>query len=353
MGISSGLEYTPGGFASAEEIGDVCKVMAGSDGLYATHMRNEDDRVVGAVEEAITIAARGGIGLHLSHLKCQGARNYGKVGAIFALIDDAEARGVSVTLDRYPYVAYATGLANMMPLWSREGGTGMFIERLQNPETWERIRRATEDKVALLGSWDNVMITSVTLEKNEPLQGKTIAEIVQETGDDPFVYVRDLIIEENNRVDMVGFGMGEETTAEILAHPKCMPASDGSALATYGPLSSGNPHPRSYGTFARVLGKYVREMNIMSLEESIRKMTSLPAERFGIERRGRLAEGYFADIAVFDATTVKDEATFAKPHQYASGFEVVIVNGEIVLEAGERSDALSGRVLRGAIRPAI
>lgn len=351
MGISSGLEYTPGGFASAEEIGELCKVMAGSSGLYATHMRNEDDRVVAAVEEAITIAGRAGVGLHISHLKCQGARNYGKFDAIFSLIEDAEARGISVTFDRYPYVAYATGLANMMPLWSREGGTGMFIERLQNPETWARIRRATEDKVALLGSWENVMVTSVTLEKNKPLQGKTIAEIVKETGDDPYVYVRDLVIEENNRVSMVGFGMGEETTARILAHPKCMPASDGSALATYGALSSGNPHPRSYGTFARVLGKYVRDEKIMTLEESIRKMTSLPAERFGIDGRGRLAEGFFADIAVFDPTTVKDDATFAEPHQYASGFEAVIVNGKPVLERGERSDELPGTVLRGKISP--
>jgi N-acyl-D-amino-acid deacylase len=353
MGISSGLEYTPGGFATAEEIGDLCKVMAGSGGSYATHMRNEDDRVVGAVEEAITIAERGGVGLHISHLKCQGERNYGKVDAIFSLIENAEARGVSVTLDRYPYVAYATGLDNMMPLWSREGGTGMFIERLQNPETWQRIRQATEDKVALLGSWDSVMITSVTLDKNKPLQGKTIADIVAETGDDPFVYVRDLIIEENNRVNMVGFGMGEETTARILAHPKCMPASDGSALATYGALSSGNPHPRSYGTFARVLGKYVREMQIMTLEESVRKMTSLPAERFGISERGRLAEGYYADIAVFDPATVEDKATFAEPHQYASGFEAVVVNGKLVLESGERSEDLPGMILRGDITPVV
>jgi N-acyl-D-amino-acid deacylase len=147
--------------------------------------------------------------------------------------------------------------------------------------------------------------------------------------------------------------MGEETTARILAHPKCMPASDGSALATYGALSSGNPHPRSYGTFARVLGKYVREMQIMTLEESVRKMTSLPAERFGISERGRLAEGYYADIAVFDPATVEDKATFAEPHQYASGFEAVVVNGKLVLESGERSEDLPGMILRGDITPVV
>ena len=353
LGISSGLEYTPGGFATGDEIGELCRVMAGSRGLYATHMRNEDDRVIEAVEEGIAIAERGGVGLHISHLKCQGQRNYDKVDDIFALIEDAESRGVSVTFDRYPYIAYATGLANLMPLWSREGGTARFIERLQDPDVWPRIRQATADKIALLGSWDTVMITSVRLEKNKSLQGKTIAEIVEETGDDPFLYTRDLIIEENNRVNMVGFGMGEKTTARILAHPKCMPASDGSSLATYGALSSGNPHPRSYGTFARVLSKYVREMKVMTLEESIRKMTSLPAERFGIQDRGRVAEGYFADIAVFDPAAVEDKATFAKPHRYADGFEAVIVNGKLVLAGGERSEELPGMVLRGDLTPAV
>ena len=260
---------------------------------------------------------------------------------------------MSVTFDRYPYIAYATGLYNLMPLWSREGGTVKFIDRLQDPEVWPRIRQATADKIALLGSWDTVMITSVTLAKNKSLQGKTISEIVEETGDDPFLYTRDLIIEENNRVDMVGFGMGEETTARILAHPKCMPASDGSARATYGALASGNPHPRSYGTFARVLSKYVREMEVMTLEESIRKMTSLPAERFPIQDRGRIAEGCFADIAVFDPATVEDKATFAKPHQYAHGFEAVVVNGKLVLEGGERSEELPGKVLRGEVTPTV
>lgn len=353
LGISSGLEYTPGGFATGEEIGELCKVMEGTRGLYATHMRNEDDRVLEAVEEAIAIAERGGVGLHISHLKCQGQRNWDKVDDIFAMIERAESRGVSVTMDRYPYIAYATGLANLMPLWSREGGTAKFIERLQDPDVWPRIREAMADKIGLLGSWDAVMISSVRLPKNVSLQGRTIAEIVQETGEDPFIYTRSLIIEEDNHVNIVGFGMGEETTARILAHPQCMPASDASARATYGALSKGNPHPRSYGTFPRVLSKYVREMKVMTLEESIRKMTSLPAERFGIEGRGRLAEGYFADIAVFDPATVEDKATFAKPHQYADGFEAIVVNGKLVLEGGERSDQLPGMVLRGDLTPAV
>ncbi len=350
LGISSGLEYTPGGFAALSEIAELAKVMNGTAALYATHMRNEDDRVLEAVEEAIEIAERAGVGLHISHLKCQGKRNWGKLDAIFEAIRKAEARGVSVTLDRYPYIAYSTTLANLMPLWSREGGTEAFLRRLQSGDDWPRIREAMEEKIALLGSWDAVMISSVVLEKNKPLQGKTVAEIVSQRGKDPFLYTRDLVLEEKNQVGMVGFGMEEETTARVLAHPNCMPASDGAALATYGALREGNPHPRSYGTFARVLGKYVREEKIMPFEEAVRKMTSLPAERFSLARRGRLAEGFFADVAVFDPARVRDRATFAEPHQYADGFNAVLVNGVVVFENGERTEELPGKVIRGSFR---
>jgi N-acyl-D-amino-acid deacylase len=349
LGISSGLEYTPGGFADLSEIAEIAKVIRGTKGLYATHMRNEDDRVLEAVEEAIEIAERAGVGLHISHLKCQGKRNWGKLGSIFDAISKAESRGVSVTLDRYPYIAYSTTLANLMPLWSREGGTEAFLRRLQSTDDWPRIRAAMEEKIELLGSWDAVMISSVELEKNKPLQGKTIAEIVKERGEDPFLYTRALVLEEKNQVGMVGFGMEEETTARVLAHPKCMPASDGAALATYGALREGNPHPRSYGTFARVLGKYVREEKIMPFEEAVRKMTSLPAERFSLARRGRLYEGFFADVVVFDPARVRDRATYEDPHQYADGFEDVLVNGAVVFEGGERTEELPGKVIRGTV----
>ncbi|HSF14190.1 MAG TPA: D-aminoacylase [Vicinamibacteria bacterium] len=348
LGISSGLEYTPGGFASADEIAELCAIMRGTRGLYATHLRNEDDRVVESVEEAVLIAERAGVGLHISHLKCQGRRNWDKVDRLFEVLDAAEARGVSVSLDRYPYIAYSTSLANLMPLWSREGGTPKFIERLGDASIWPRIREAVADKVALLGSWDAVMVSSVPSAKNKPFEGKTIAQIVQDTGEDPFVATRRLIVEEDNRVGMVGFGMSEENTERILAHPKCMPASDGSALADYGPLAEGNPHPRSYGTFARVLGMYVREKRIMMLQEAVRKMTSLPATRFSLGERGRLSEGFYADVVVFDSSTVADRATFAEPHQYAQGFEIVLANGRILLEKGTRTDELPGKVLLGA-----
>jgi N-acyl-D-amino-acid deacylase len=350
LGISSGLEYTPGGFASTSEIADLCAVMRGPGALYATHLRNEDDRVLPSIEEAIEIAERARVGLHISHLKCQGKRNWDKVDEVFEVIERAEARGVSVTMDRYPYLAYSTTLSNLMPLWSREGGSAAFIQRLESDEDWPRIRAAMEEKIALLGSWNEVMVSTVRVEKNMRFQGRTVAEIVRETGEDPFLFTRALVIEENAEAGMVGFGMGEESTDRILAHPRCMPASDGSALADYGELRRGNPHPRSYGTFARILATYVRDRKVLSLEEAIRKMTTLPADRFGLAERGRLAEGFFADVVAFDPLKVQDRATFSEPQRYAEGFAAVLVNGSIVYLDGERTEALPGRAIRGRIR---
>jgi len=353
VGISSGLEYTPGGFASTREITNLCRVMQGTGGIYATHMRNEDDRLIEAVEEAIAIADGAKVGLHISHLKCQGRRNWHKLDEVFARIRSAEQAGLAVTMDRYPYVAYSTGLSNLMPLWCREGGTERFIQRLVKPEILARIKQATLAKVASLGSWDAVMITSVNLEKHKRFEGKTIAELTRESGQDPFAFTVNLLVEEKNRVGMVGFAMSEANTVRILAHPNCMPASDGSALATYGALSQGNPHPRSYGTFPRVLGKYVREQQIMPLAEAVRKMTSLAAARFGLGARGQIREHFMADFVLFDAATIRDTATFAQPHQYPEGIAYVLVNGQVVIDRGEHTGVLPGRVLKGGIQPVI
>jgi len=233
-----------------------------------------------------------------------------------------------------------------MPLWCREGGTNSFISRLQDNEMLARIKKVTLDKINLLGSWESVMITSVNLEKNKRYQGKTVRQIVEATQVEPFDFVKNLIIEENNQGRMVGFGMSEKNTERILAHPSCMPASDGSALADYGGLSKGNPHPRSYGTFPRFLGKYVRENKIVSWEEAIRKITSLPAQRFGLANRGQIKENLMADLVVFDPETVLDQATFANPHQYPKGLHTVIVNGSVVIEEMEHTNALQGMILK-------
>ncbi len=346
LGISSGLEYTPGAFASTEEITELCSVMSDRSGLYATHMRNEDDHVLEAVDEAIRIARNADTNLHISHLKCMGRRNWDKLDELLARIEEARAGGLSVTFDRYPYVAYSTTLASLMPLWAREGGTEKFLTRLQDASLITKIRSATLAKVKMLGSWEAVVISTVNLEKNRTLTGKSVAEIARTRNQEPFEVVRSLIIEERNRVGMVGFSMSEENTARILAHPLCMIASDASALATYGVLKRGTPHPRAFGTFPRVLAKYVRQEKIMSLPQAIHKMTGLPATKFGLKNRGQIYNGYMADMVIFDPETIQDRATFSNPYQYPAGIEYVLVNGEVVVEKGEHTGTLPGKILK-------
>jgi len=240
-GVSSGLEYTPGSFATTEEIIKVISVLKGTSFPYTTHMRNEGDTLLEAVDEAIQIADGAGIPLHISHLKVEGKRNWHKTDDLFNKINSTNTK---ITFDRYPYIAYSTGLANLFPLWAREGGSQKFISRLENKADLQKIKSYTMGKIEMLGSWDAVMISSVESENNKELQGKRVSEIAKIWGESEFDCAVRLIKEENNRVGMVGFGMSEENTARIISHPKCVVASDGSALATHGPLSEGNPHPR-------------------------------------------------------------------------------------------------------------
>ncbi len=283
-GLSSGLEYTPGSFATTEEITELCKVMKTDGGIYATHMRNEADKVLEAIEEAIAIGRGADVPVNISHLKLQGSANWHKYDQMFAIIQNANNSGTRVTMDRYPYTAFSTGLSNLFPIWAREGGTEKFMQRLEDKNELDKIKAYVLLKVFGLSSWDAVLISGVEKQENKQFEGKTIQQIVDETNEDPFEFTRRLLIDEKGRVSMCGFGMSEENTKRILAHPLCMIASDGSARATYGKLSEGSPHPRSYGTFPRFLGKYVRDEKIVSLPEAIRKITSLPAETLGIIR---------------------------------------------------------------------
>lgn len=345
-GVSSGLEYTPGSFASTEEIIALCRTM-GPEGLYATHMRNEDDRVLEAVDEAIHIADSAGVGLQISHLKVSGRRNWSKLDEVLRAVEQAAEDGVSINCDRYPYIAYSTGLSSLFPLWCREGGSDAFVARLQDPELIPRIRADVLEKVDMLGSWDAVLITGLDEAKNKKYVGRRVSEITAELQVDPFEFLRTLLIEEKDG-GMVGFAMREENTARILAHPLTIVASDGSARATYGPLHRGNPHPRTYGTFPRVLGKYVREERLLTLPEAVKKMTSMPARRLGLPQRGELQVGNFADVTVFDPQRVRDRATWTEPHQYPEGILYVVVNGKLVVDEGEHTGRLPGRVLRKA-----
>ncbi len=350
LGVSSGLEYPPGAFASSEELTEICKVMHFSTGIYTTHMRSESDFVLEALEEAIAVARGADISLHISHMKCMGRRNWHKLRQVFSQIEDARRHGLSVTMDRYPYTAYNTSLASLLPVWSRSGSHHEFVARLRDADSSPRIRQETLDKVKMIGSWQAIMITSVSHDKHKHLVGNRISEVTSNNGTDEFEFVRKLLIAEGSGVDICGFAMSERNTNEILKHPLCMVASDASARANTGRLAQSTPHPRTYGTFPRVLAEYVRERKLLDLPEAVRKMTSLPAGRFGLTQRGLLKSGYWADLVMFDPARIADKATFIEPHQYPLGIELVMVNGEIVIEKGEHTGALPGKVLKGVRR---
>jgi len=349
VGLSSGLEYTPSGFADSAELGELASVLRGTGYPYASHMRNEDDRLLGAVEEAIFVGRLGGVPVEVSHLKAQGQRNYWKEDVILALLAKARADGVPVAFDVYPYTAYQTGLSNLFPTEMRAGGTDAFLERLRDPATAARLEKACRDKVALLGDWNAVQITSAG-EASPWAKGRLMGDLARERGVDPYELTVQLLEANHGGVGMIGHGMSEENVEKLVAHPLGAICSDGGAYAPYGPLSAGSPHPRGYGTFPRVLGRYVRERRALPLEEAIRKCTTESANRLRIRDRGRIAVGAFADLVAFDPDTVEDRATFEDPHQYPVGIPVVVVNGVVTLRDGEHTGALGGRAVRGDAR---
>jgi N-acyl-D-amino-acid deacylase len=349
VGLSTGLEYTPGSFASTEELIELCKAAPSRGRLYSTHMRNEDNTVLEAIEEAIRIAEESESSLLISHLKVSGKSNWHKAHSALELMEDAAMRGVHVHADRYTYVAYHTGLANLYPLWARDGGSEKFIERFQDKALLDSMKQVAETKISNLdGGWKGVVISAISSDKWKQYQGKSVKEIAEAEGMSEFEASTAMIKDSGNSVMMVGFGMEEKSTETILAHPLVMIASDGGSHAPYPPMTRSIAHPRSYGTFPRAIGKYVRERKICSLEEMIKKMTSMPADKLNIKERGRLEKGKAADIVLFDFNTIIDKATFTDPHQYPAGIPYVIVNGEIVINEGEHTGNMPGKVIKGA-----
>ncbi|MXX56970.1 MAG: D-aminoacylase [Gemmatimonadetes bacterium] len=346
VGLSTGLEYTPGSFAGRDELVALAGELHGTIYPYASHMRNEDDRLLAALEEALHVGRVAGVAVQVSHLKAQGERNHWKADAAFAAIEAARAAGVDVHFDRYPYVAYATGLSNLFPASARAGGTARFLERLADPETGPALERACRDKIALLGSWDAVQITRIG-GPNAAARGRRLGELAAELGEDPYDLTVRLLRDAGGSVGMIGFGMSEDNTERMLAHPLGMVCSDGGAYAPYGPLSRSSPHPRGYGSFPRVLGHYVRERGAMSLESAVHKMSGLPARKLGLRNRGVLRVGAVADIVVLDPDTVRDRATFDDPHQYPEGIGHVVVSGVHTIRDGEQTGQLGGRAVRG------
>ncbi len=346
VGLSSGLEYTPGGFAPREELVALAAELQGTGYPYSSHMRNEDDALLSAVEEVLHVGRMAGVPVQVSHLKAQGRRNYWKAEVALAMIEAARADGIDVHFDRYPYVAYATGLSNLFPAWSRDGGSAALLRRLYDPQEARRIETFARGKVALLGSWDSVQITS-TGETTAWARGRRMGELAEERGLDPYALALELMRANGGSVGMIGFGMSEENTERFLAHPLGMVCSDGGAYAPYGPLGQGSPHPRGYGTFPRLLGHYVRERRALSLESAVHKVTGMPAGKLRLSDRGVVREGAVADLVAFDPDTVSDRATFQSPHQYPQGIVHVMVNGGITIRDGEQTGSLYGRSVRG------
>jgi N-acyl-D-amino-acid deacylase len=345
-GASSGLEYTPGAFAPREELVALCRPLARRRLPYATHLRNEDDWLLEAVDEAISVAHDARCPLQISHLKTQGPRNWGKLNDVFARVASARRAGQDVMFDRYPYIAYQTGLTNLFPVWSRDGGARELLARLDKPDSADRIRREALAKVELIGGWDNVMISGVANAEDKAAEGKRLGGYAASLGREPYDVVVELLRRSGGNVGMVGFAMSEQNLERILAHPQGMVCTDGGAFAVEGPARRGHPHPRGLGSFPRVLARYVRERRALSLEQAVRKMTSLPASRVGLHDRGWIAPGLAADVVVFDPATIEDRATFAEPFRYPAGIKAVLVNGEVALLDDGRGENRNGRPLR-------
>jgi N-acyl-D-amino-acid deacylase len=342
-GASTGLEYTPGCFASESELSGLMRELPIDHRLYATHMRNEDNTVLDAIREAINIAKSSGARLQVSHLKAQNKANWPKQEVALRLLDDAIASGIDVHADRYPYVAFNTGLTNLFPLWARDGGTEKFLARLKDPALKERLRSEVQRKVDGLNSWEAVLISSVKLDANKRYQGKTIQQIAHDDGVDPYEFSVALQLSESGEVGMVGFGMDEPGTEMVLAWKNTMIASDA------GPHSPGDgswPHPRSYGTFPRAIAHYQRTRNVVTLPDMIRKMTTLPAGKLGLKNRGIIAQDAAADIVLFDYATIEDRSLFTDPHQFPAGIPYVLVNGVVVVDNSEQTAAKPGMILR-------
>lgn len=347
-GVSTGLIYAPGSFATTEEIVAVAAAAARYRGIYASHIRGEGATLLAAVGEAIQVGRENAMPVQISHVKAAGRPNWGKVGEALALIDAARAEGLDVMADVYPYTASSTSLRTLLPDWALEGGVEAMLARLRDPGARARLRGELEAPaegqsfVERVG-WDNVLIAAC--ERRREAEGKRLAEIARERGGDPVEAAFELLLAEGGRGSMILFQIDEADLRRALRHPHVMIGSDGSALAPYGELGAGKPHPRNYGTFPRVLGEYVREQRLLRLAHAVHKMTGLPARRLGLRDRGIVREGARADLVVLDADRVADRATYQDPHRYPSGIEHVLVNGRFVIKDGEHTGSLPGRVL--------
>lgn len=353
LGIGSSLIYAPAFYASTDELVALSAVAAEYGGTYISHMRNESDMLLEAVEELISISRKAAIPAEIYHLKAAGQENWGKMDQVIALVEEARAEGLRITADMYTYPAGSTGLDAAMPPWVQEGGYDAWAERLQDPATRARV---AAEMIQPPDGWENLMRaagpegTLLVGFRNPELRhyiGRTLADVAAERGVSPEDAAMDLVVEDGTRVQVVYFLMSEENIEKQIALPWVAFDSDAASMAPVPPFTDAGTHPRAYGNFARLLGKYVRDRKVIPLEEAVRRLTSFSTSNLGIENRGMLAEGYFADVVVFDPATIADHATFEEPHQYSTGVVHVWVNGGQVLREGEVTGAMTGRVVRG------
>jgi N-acyl-D-amino-acid deacylase len=354
LGIGSSLIYAPDAYSSHEELVALAKVAARHGGSYVTHMRSEGDRLLEAVEETIRVAREAGIAAEIYHLKAAGEANWPKLEAVVARIEAARREGLRVSANMYTYTAGATGFDACLPPWSREGGWSAVFARLRDGATRERILKEMrsgdagfENLCRLAGSPERIRLVAFRNEALKPLTGKTLGEVAASRGRTPEDTVLDLVVEDGSRVGVVFFLMSEENVRRQVRLPWVAFGSDAGSMAPEGVFLKASTHPRAYGNFARLLGRYVREEGLLTLEEAVRRLSSMPAESLGLDRRGRLVPGHFADVVAFDPATVADRATWENPHQYAVGVRHVLVNGVVALRDGEHTGAFPGRALRG------
>ncbi len=339
FGMSTGLIYPPGCYSSTEELIELASVLREYGAIYTTHMRNEGDRLIESLEEAIETAEANGIPIEISHHKATGKSNWGKVNATLRLMEQARQRGVEVNCDVYPYIAGSTTITSLLPTWTLAGGVEKMLDRLKDKQT----RQSIKPESTRLFEWDGIVIAECPLKKE--YQGKSLEGILKETNrfDDPYEGLFDLILEIERNATIISFMMDEDDLRTVMSSSLSSFISDSWVTA---PDAGGKPHPRAYGTLPRVIGKYVREEKLLTLEQAIRKMTSLPAAKIGLKCRGILREGFWADVVIFDQAVIKDQATFDDPHQYPEGIEYVIVNGQVVVDHGKLTGVRPGKILR-------
>jgi N-acyl-D-amino-acid deacylase len=353
MGLTTALIYIPGVFAKTDELVELAKVASASGGMYISHMRSEGNRLLEAIDETLTIAREANIRAEIYHLKESGESNWNKLDAVIEKVEKARKGGLEITADMYTYTAGSTGLDAAMPPWVQEGGYQAWATRLQDRKTREKVRH---EMVTPGDAWENLLLaaggegTLLVGFKNEALRiyaGKTLAEVARLRRKSIQDTAMDLVVEDGSRVQVVYFLMSEENVKRQIALPWVSFGSDASSMSPDGVFIKTSTHPRAYGNFARLLGKYVRDEHVIPMEEAIRKLTSLPAATLRVKDRGRLEKGYFADVVVFDPKTIGDKSTYEKPHQYATGVKHVWVNGGHVLKDGEHTGQKPGQVVRG------